>query len=511
MNICVLVPHADTASQAGVRIRYHRIDRALREAGHSLHILPIQEMAGKNLPAHDAYIISKCHDARALLVAHRLAGSGKPVGVDLFDDYFSQVRDSRHAGMRYWLTALLESLSFVLCSTPAMRELSTRLAPGLPVHVMNDPAPAFDPAQIRATLKRKLERALESRLLRVGWFGIGDNPQFPVGLTDLAALGGELTRLRGQGFDVRLDVLTNLRSMSADGLAMLGRLAIPYAIEEWTEERERNLLGTSLACFLPVNAQNFSVAKSLNRAVSALCSGSQVLSSGYPLYEPLAPFIYRNGRQLLDDLIRGAPLLREQTVPALSRLLGDLASPAREAQSLVAFLDRHRGNAVTAKIVTSPSAAVIYGKSTAGNVHKFAQAIGALSVCSPFCAANLNFDIQITAAADGNSLDVLVAEQHVPSLARWIQGLRSSRAKLLGKSFLKLNLSEVLPDLQPWGSALTRMDSLMSSTAAYPRVMADVETTVRQLFPGIRCYYSESAPFPWHVHAAAAVPARLEA
>lgn len=483
-------------TQAGVRIRYRRIEDVLRGQGHELHVTSIQDLASQTNFIHDVYIISKCYDARAFLVAHLLAASEKCIGVDLFDDYFSQSHDSRFTGLRYWLRTLLQLADFALCSTRAMRELAESFAPELPVHVMNDPAVPLDPESVREALRRKLEYAHRRATLNVAWFGIGDNPHFPVGLADLVAFGGDLASLRGQGFEVRLSILTNPRAMTADGLAMLRRLALPYTAEEWTEERERRLLATSLVCFLPVNAQNFSVVKSLNRAVSALCAGTQVLSSGYPLYEPLAALVYRDPAQLRDDVKRQTLMLREDTVPLLQRLMEQWADTLAEGQSLAQFLEKQRERKSAGQ---QTPAAVIHGKNTIGEVHKLAQRKAVLSVGSPFCTTPLNFDIRFALAADGEGLDVLIADRHHSTLGQNIQALLSPHGKILDITYQKLDTSRLLPGFRLEGVALARMGSAMSVSASYPHVMAGIEKILRQLFPGIRCYHSEQAALPWSV------------
>jgi len=488
-------------AQAGVRIRYRRIERDLQALGHHLRVVPIQSINDQSGLAHDVYIISKCYDARAFLVARLLQGRDKLIGIDLFDDYFSQRYDSRFTSLRYWLHTLLQTADFVLCSTPMMRDLAGRFAPELAKHVMNDPAVLPNDDNLRRALRRKLECIQATTIVSICWFGIGDNPHFPVGLTDLVAFSGDLHRLRRRGFDIRLDILTNRRAMTTDGLAMLRRLAVPYEVEEWTEEREKQLLEKSVACFLPVNSQNFSVAKSLNRAVSALCAGVQVLSSGFPLYEALAPLVYRDPAKLLDDVRQNTLALREDTVSDLMRLLQEWADPVVETRSLVAFLHKQierRAGSLTAA-GQQPPAALIHGKNTTSDVHKLAQRMGVLSVCSPFCNLDLNFDLRFAFATDRQGFDVLIADRHASMLGRDIQALMSSGGKILDTIYQKLDMSRLFPSVTPDGSALARMDSPMSVAASYPYVMASIMRTLQHLFPAIQCYNSEQATLPWSV------------
>ena len=499
MKVCVLVPSDEYTKQAGVRIRYQRIIKNLGILGFDLQVVPIQNFSRPVQFTHDIYIISKCYDARVLLVACRLARSRKPVGVDLFDDYFSQTYDSRFTRLRVWLHALLQSVDFILCSTPGMRDLAANLAPGLAIHVMNDPSLQIDAEAMRLAMRRRLDYIHKTKILNIGWFGIGDNPHFPVGLIDLIAFSGELARLQTRGFNVRLGILTNRRAMTADGLAMLRRLPVPYTLEEWTEDRETALLVKSLVCFLPVNAQNFSTVKSLNRAVTTLSAGVQVLSAGYPLYEPLSPFIYRDPEGLLDDIEGHSPKLREETLPELLYLLKQWADPEEEARKLAEFLGMCLKRKANISIASKkqPVAAVIHGKKTIGDVHKFTQRMGTLSISSPFCVQKLNFDIRFSFLADGTGIEAFISEKYCSMLSQDVQQLLSPHGKILDRIYQKLDLSNLVPNIMPAGTALGLIDSPITFAASYARVMANVEKQVEFLFPGIVCLYSEHSKLPW--------------
>jgi hypothetical protein len=327
---------------------------------------------------------------------------------------------------------------------------------------------------------------------------MGDNPHFPVGLADVAAFGGDLAPLRGRGFQLHLSILTNRRAMTTDGLAMLRRLPVPYSVEEWTEEREGVLLDKSVACFLPVNAQNFSTVKSLNRAVSALCAGAQVLATGYPLYQCLAPFIYADAHKLLDDLNRRTLAVRDDTVQALLGLLQKWADPHGEARALAQFLETQaRPKSADAYVPAGqPRAAIVHGQQTLGEVHKFSQRMQALSVASPFCSGNLNFDLRFPFADHAEGCEVLIAEKHCSLLAPAIRAQLSPHDKILATTYRKLDPSRLIPELRWEGSALGRLNSPLALVACYPRIMGNIERVLEHLFPGIRCYREEQAPLP---------------
>jgi hypothetical protein len=389
--------------------------------------------------------------------------------------------------MRLWLKTLKSKLDFLLCSTPEMRDLGVSLVPKIPAHVMNDPAPPLATVSLQDTLNRKLETAHNTRVLRILWFGIGDNPHFAVGLSDLVAWAPELARLRDKGFQIQLDILTNKRALTNDTLVMLRHLPIEAGVEEWNEARETELLSESFACFLPVNAQNFSIVKSLNRAVTALCAGTQVLSVGYPLYSPLKELVYREPLKLLADLEVGQPLLRGETIGQLSELLRQWADPELESHAFAAFL----GNLTQRPpFPRSPYTAVIHGLSSPPHAHKFAQRAHALSVASPFYRGKLNFDVKFEFAEEGEGLRVLVSEKQLGLLEVETRKLMSHHGRVVDTIMHTLDIRALgLAPLTNIPSELIRAP--MVSTLLYAEVMGEVRKTLDHLFPSVRCYISE--------------------
>lgn len=496
MKICVVLPSEQQKAQAGVRIRYERITAELQAGGHSLELVPITDFLLNTRPNHDCYLISKCYDARALLLAAQLRRAGKLVGVDLFDDYFSQTDDSRFARLRYWLRALLRNCSFVLCSTEGMRDIALQYAPELPIHLMNDPAPGDDFAAAAAALTGKLAAVRASRRLDVAWFGMGDNPNFPVGLADLCAFGAEVARLTGFGIDLHLTVLTNRRALTADRMEQLRDIGLPYTVEEWSEEAEQQLLARSMVAFLPVNAQQFSRVKSLNRAVTALSAGTQVLSAGYPLYAPLGAFIYRNARDFLSDLSKERLLLRVETVEQLRQHMQQVASVVNEAAGLAQFLTRLQNKP---QCGDSSPYAVIHGRETTGDVHKFAQKRAALSVAMPFCPLELNFDVRFEMSDAG--LHALVSEKMVPLMDPAAAAMLSPGKKLLITDYKMLSVSKLHIQEMPVNGLLT-LNCPAADAAAYPAIGAAIVQAMAAMFPGMECIFSEqSKRIPWHVPA----------
>ena len=495
MRICVLVPSEDHLATAGVRIRYQRVEAQLKDMGHALDVAVIDAVQPHAKQLADIYLLCKCHDARSLVLAAELRSRGVHVGADFFDDYYSQTGDSRFVYIREWLRDVAPYLTFALCSTPLMLETLQAQLPHLPSHLMNDPFDTVDEDALGRLIDAKLERARSTATLDIGWFGIGDNPHFPVGLSDLKDFCGALQAFSRCGFTPRLSILTNRRALTPDRLELLSRLSLPWHLEEWTEDGERQLVRESYVCFIPVNAQRFSVVKSLNRCVTALSGGAQVLSTGYPLYRSLGDFIYHNASGVIADLKYGTPKLRAASLAAMLNLLHQHADPAQEAGRFSAFFETLSDAA--ANKPAAPSLAVVHGRLSTTFVHKFAQRLGHLSVTGPWNTAASNYDVSIAPLPGGGKPVIQLSDKAIkrlhPQAAGRVEELTARDGKTM--SYLPLDTG-ILAGTTAALVAKLAYDSVLAS--AYTDLMQAVEVELRRLFPLTGVIFSEySSPF-WH-------------
>lgn len=489
MKLVVLVPSDAYRAFAGARIRYDRIAPELDCHGVELELVDIGKFDVETADC-DGIIISKCHDARALVAAAELGRRGKLVGVDLFDDYFSQASDSRLIRYRNWLAQLLPLCGFALCSTEAMADIVAQYRSALPTHVMNDPAPSESFAEASASADRKLADARDSRQIRLCWFGVGDNPYFPVGLADLASYANVLPALSRTGFDVRLKVVTNERALSADGLSMLARLPIRTEIEQWTEQAEQDALQDAFAAFIPVSAQRFSVGKSLNRAVTALSAGCQVLSVGYPLYEALDPLIYRDPPALLEDIERGEMRFSAGSQANYRPVFESCASADAEARELARFLKSLAPQALDG----GGALCLIHGHSTRLEAHSFVRQANGLSVASPYCSAPFDFDVVFRGGPSG--LTMLVSKSAEPRLLPQVRGRTKPGERIKGRPYVQISRSggangEALQDGH-WERA-----PIPFQLATYRESLSQVERALADAFGPCRTFICETRPVPF--------------
>lgn len=388
VRLVILVPSTDYQASAGARIRYGRLAHGLALVGVDLRLESIGQF-NPGSAEYDVLVISKCHDARAIIAASAAAERGKRVGVDLFDDYFSQITDSRLCGYREWLARLLEECDFCLCSTETLAAVVKTYKSDVPTMVVHDPARVHEIETVEKLVDKKYTLARRQSKIKATWFGVGDNPYFPVGLTDLFAHASILRELADSGLDVELTVLTNRRSLGPDGLEKLSKLPVQHAVLEWSEKSEREVLEDSLLAFLPVANQPFSAAKSLNRAFTALSYGCQILSVGHPLYKGLDPLIYRDLTTFLSDFWSDDLRLSAPNIHIYQEKLHELGSAAVESFRLNEFI-RGLPSVPTRNF---GKLCVVHGLATRAEVHHLTQALGGLSIASPYCFANLEFDL----------------------------------------------------------------------------------------------------------------------
>ena len=491
MRITIVAPSEQYMALAGVRIRYRRIASRLEAAGHMFEIVQIADFDRRIPMESDLYIFSKCYDARSYLAATTMRAQGRHVGIDVFDDYFDQGRDSQFVRHREWLRTMGELCNFFLCSTPRMHEVVKGFLPNAPGHVLNDPFHAFDAKSVGNVAYEKLALARRERRIDVIWFGVGDNPNFHIGLKDLAAYGDSLQQLRRRGFDVNLSILTNRRALDIEGLKSISRLAVPHSVEEWSQAREAELLAQSLLAFIPVNAQSFSIAKSLNRAVTALTGGAQVLSPGYPLYQPLEEFLYVTADSFIDGVESNRLKVRRATTAALSKTLATWADPDRESEKLIAFMQKIVDSPET-ELLPKTLSGVLHGSRSPVDCHKTAQRLGQLSIAGQIVAPKLNYDVRFIIDDQGAHAQFSATAKKAlqPELRQFLTSATSPTGKVVDT----LRLNDVLPG-HPL-NALRAHEGGRATVSAYIDSVHLIEDAVQRLFPGIRVYHSElDAPF----------------
>lgn len=494
MKLTVLVSSPQFLSSAGNRIRYQRLRQPLAKRGCALDVATIDAFKlESDIDGHDMFLLSKVQDARGLALAHDLRAKGCRVGVDLFDDYFSQTADARYAPQRLWIGQMAQVADFFLCSTERMKQIAARYFASTPGHVLNDPFVRFEPEILALNIEEKRQAALKRRIIDVLWFGMGDNPNFQVGLHDLTHYGAVLQGFRHQGWRINLKILTNLRSLGHLGLQMLRRLPVRPEIEIWSEAREEELLRECLISFLPVNAQGFSIAKSLNRAITALTGGTQIFAAGYPLYAPLDKFIYRDTNSILKDLNSGSLRVSSHTLASLGEALSKFSDPRIEAEELVKFMNSidtkgGRGTNVSKKI------AIVHGLRSSGAVHKFSLQHNWLSLGSPLTPAGLSYHAHFAVFERDGVPAIRLTKRAAELVSPQFSGLLRPIAKAREDHTYELQMKDIDQDIEALLVSLNAQQNPSARMVLRSRIDRVTRDMFSQLFGPLEFIDSELDP-----------------
>jgi hypothetical protein len=505
MRILILVPTNIHKATAGTRIRYDRLEAARED--YDVLVQSLEDFAVDDLEGCDVCILSKTYSVEAMALAQQLRQAGKVVGIDLFDDYFTQIDDSRLIRFRTWLRCITDICQFALCSTYPMRDVLKSYAPELPVHVVPDPFPEIDPTFLAATVAAKIARAKSERTIDVLWYGNGSNPFFPVGLSDVAAYSWSLADLASGSFDVRLTILTDKASLTASNLTRLRKLPIRYQIDVWSLEAERQALEQALVTFIPVNGQSFSRAKSFNRALTAISAGTQVLSPGFPLYRELAPAIYADALELLYDLEEGRCRISADSVADVTSAASKVSELGAVADGFYKFLSNlvdTNGNRQIGRGRPKPSLqrqALIYGIEYDGLMIRAARAARILQVKTPFARRERAYDIQFEHRS-GHQLDVWISPKMTGLLRERLRS-RCSQPQQRGKySMVRVDAGSVAalsPEVTIRGADVR---PIVKETQAYRRYLFDIERICRDMFPTIQFSLSDMESYSEEASAA---------
>ena len=224
-----------------------------------------------------------------------------------------------------------------------------------------------------------------------------------------------------------------------------------------------------------------------------------MLSCAYPLYSPLARFVYRTPEALLTDIAQSRLSLRQDTVPALIELLARYGDPAREAQACGDFLT----SLLAAKRQLPTSAApvktvlgLVHGVKSSAAVHKFVQRMRHLSVGSPYCSDQLNYDLRFVPSAEYGGLIAEFSEVARNWIKRDLRDLLVPRSSARGRTVFGLDMTPLFPILSAVVAEAMNGDTRAEQLASYASVIGAVRELTELITEGVETRLSETeAPF----------------
>ena len=348
MKIIFIVPSPEWLTAAGVRIRYKRLEPFFYSKGCKISIIPIQDVSERFIQEADIVIISKVFSTESLYIISRCRTLDIKVGIDLFDDYFSDPKLSVFRRFHDWLELASKIIDFMICSTDRMKCVASEFINPDLIHKINDTKdPDISISETEALVNHKTNFLLHQRSFNVLWFGIGDNPYFNVGLNDLSNYSNALFQINKLSHSINLTILTNERALTSKNLTKLSRLPIQAKLDIWSESNEINYLKDAHLAFMPVSHQKFSIAKSSNRCLTALAYGCQILSNGFDLYSDFSELIYQSTRDFVLDYKNSRFRFNKDKIPAFESLCMDSYACEAEVGKFLDFLQ--------SKVFTLPS------------------------------------------------------------------------------------------------------------------------------------------------------------
>ena len=316
MKITFIVPSSQWLTAAGVRIRYKRLEPSFYEKGCHISITPLQDITKRCIQESDVVIVSKIFSSDSLYIISLCRSLDVKVGLDLFDDYFSNQRLSVFRKFHDWLELASKIIDFIICSTDRMIDVASEFIDPDLIHKINDTRDSsIIFSETRDLLDQKSHAVSQKKDFNILWFGIGDNPYFSVGINDLSNYSNALFQINKLSPKINFTILTNERALSAKNLTRISRLPIPAKLEIWSESKEIDYLKNTHLAFMPVSHQKFSIAKSSNRCLTALTYGCQVLSNGFDLYSEFSELIYTLTRDFVVDYKNARFRFSQNTIP----------------------------------------------------------------------------------------------------------------------------------------------------------------------------------------------------
>lgn len=249
--------------------------------------------------SYRAILFSKSHGTDAVAIAQAARDAGTGVVLDSCDNVFAahaagHFSDARLERMRRML-GLATHASF---STATLAEQAAAAFPALterrwviPDTLETDP-PADAPAPLLARIERERLRRFLARhhdALHCVWFGKSLG-----GLSGFAHLDAMVARLTA--FSPRHRVtLTIIGNDRLQYVRQCGRWAVPNCYVGWNAATFRPVLAMHDVAVIPVEANAYTLGKTINRPATALMAGLGVIADAIPAYEELRPFIAMDG------------------------------------------------------------------------------------------------------------------------------------------------------------------------------------------------------------------------
>ena len=212
---------------------------------------------------------------------------------------------------------------------------------------------------------------------------------------------------------------------------------------------------------------------------------------GYPLYEPLDSFIYRDPASFLSDLTRRQMRHSAQTAGKFASVLQSLASPAAEARAFVNFLE----GLASPTVGSSRNVVLVHGHEANGAAHRLVHSIHGYSAASPYCITELEFDV-IFRGQWGQP--VMLVSQKVAGRVRPEVRTRLRESKFFGNGRYWEVLDDNVEAIHGSSASAWHEAPVPLRVATYGRSVDEMRSRIEQVFGPSRTIISESSPIPFY-------------
>lgn len=306
-------PAMATPELASARLRGYLPCKYLGQAG-----LPCEMFDPAHLERYHTVIFLKAYANEDIQLVDRLRRRGARTIFDLCDNHFYdpeqrpvfQERADR-------LRRMIDRVDAITVSTPELGKVIPR-----PSTVIDDALDEIEP-DWTGNVVRWFQKRFRGPL-RLVWFGNAGQEYPRFGMIDLVELMPTLRRF-AENNTIQLSVISNSRDMVHTHFANAG---FPVTYHEFRTATFQRVFRSHDVCLIPVQANPFTVCKTINRPALSLLLGVPVICDTIPSYGELDSFVrtgdwlknlnlYATSRPLRQDLVRrGRKYLREKYTPA---------------------------------------------------------------------------------------------------------------------------------------------------------------------------------------------------
>ena len=312
--------HADNYNPAMASIRVRLIEPigAMQRLGYDADTYsPAVGPAG-----YDAVVFSKSFSSRSLGIARQLRALGKCVVFDICDNIHQAKAGLGYRQKVARFDEMLSLATHITCSTPILAAQIAAVVPDVAAKMQVipdalDALPVVDRSSLGVFERHHLSRlerfiARHPGALHCVWFGKSYGKI--AGFSHLDRAVRELDRF-SRHHPVTLSIISNERWRYWQSAR---RWAIPTAYMPWSINSFRAALALHDVAIIPVEKNDYTVGKTINRPATAIMAGLGVVADAIDAYEELRLFVslddWQGGLQLYAE---AAPATRAQLVSSL--------------------------------------------------------------------------------------------------------------------------------------------------------------------------------------------------